>query len=69
MVYKDANYLADYRRSIHVAEESKETEEKLIKAWQFKLNRVEEGRLTYNLISDIESWYKRYHGLIDFTLT
>lgn len=61
--------IAEYRRSIHVAEERQGAEEKMIQAWQARWDRGEKGRWTYKLITDIRSWYKRRHGNIDFHLT
>jgi len=61
--------IAEYRRSMKVTEEKVGAEERLIQAWQSKWEPADNGRWTYRLIPNVNSWYKRKHGMIDFHLT
>lgn len=41
----------------------------LMATWQEQWNTSNKGRWTHSLISDINAWYSRKHGLIDFHMT
>lgn len=61
--------IAQYRRSMQLAEERQDAEEKLLRSWQSRWETSEKGRWTHKLIPDIKKWYKRKHGMVDFHIT